>query len=108
MPGRELCGSVFRAYTTHIMQDTNKNAIWIFGVIIVVLGIIWATSSKPKTASEAVDTATTTADEMAADYAASGSDLASMNSSADEAVTTSSGSTVKSPMLPAAGIGPKN
>lgn len=88
------------------MQDTNKNAIWIFGVIIVVLGIIWATSSKPKVASVDTDMATTTADEMTADEVTS--DAASMDSSSDTTVTTGSGSTMKSPTLPAAGIGPKN
>jgi|GEM_PF-2343674 len=87
------------------MQDTNKNAIWIFGVIIVVLGLIWATSSKPKTAKTTADTASTTeemsdvAGETALDM---DSDVTSMGT---QSATT--GATVKSPSLPHAGIGPK-
>lgn len=101
--GRELCAALFEAYNGHIMQDTNKNAIWIFLVIIVVLGIIWATSSKPKS-SASVETASTTP--MVSDEAdaAMGNDTSSVGTGGATVTSTTS----KSPTLPAAGIGPKN
>ena len=82
------------------MQDTNKNAIWIFVVIIVVLGLIWATSSKSKsdTSMENASTTPMVSDENVIDMTDSG------------AATTPGAvdSTMNTPTLPAAGIGPNN
>ncbi|MEI6346068.1 MAG: hypothetical protein WCO79_02440 [bacterium] len=82
------------------MQDTNKNAIWIFVVIIVVLGLIWATNSKPKT-STSMKTASTTP--MVSNETAI--NMTDLNPAKTPGAV---GSGVKSPTLPAAGIGPKN
>lgn len=102
--GRELYAGIFEAYNSHIMQDTNKNAIWIFVVIIVVLGIIWATSSKSGSDTSMENASTTP---MVSDEADSVVGDDTITTSVDANGVTSTNTTVKSPTLPAAGIGPK-
>ncbi len=85
-----------------IMQDTNKNAIWIFAIVIVVLGLIWVFSSKSKSYKPS-NNATTTAEVM------DKSTDDSYTSSANEAVSPAdnNGSALATPTLPKAGFGPK-
>ena len=87
------------------MQDTNKNAIWIFVVIIVVLGLIWATSSKPSSDTSMENASTTP---MVSDDVDGTMGDDTTTTSVDANGVTSTNTTPKSPTLPAAGIGPKN